>query len=226
MENASEDEHPETLRTILSLADYETPNLKLCAKSFDFVMTTVIEGGYIDTNDFRRIMDEIPIEVFVLSLGNPDGEDFVNQWLINNGIYREQENQEQLRDSCDSSGNNFHDDTPTYEFLELTRFYFQPKVNVLSSAVRSGQLNLYTSKFILSYLFGDKTSSWVYYELNCRYVEDDDSEDSNYDVDKYLVDNYDGTNETYFKIQWDNISSYMDHMVFDFYKKPTACIKL
>ena len=226
MDNVLDDEPPETLRTILSLADYETPNLKLCAKSFDFVMTTVIEGGYIDTNDFRRIMDEIPIEVFVLSLGNPDGEDFVNQWLINNGIYREQENQEQLRDSCDSSGNNFLDDTPTYEFLELTRFYFQPKVNVLSSAVRSGQLNLCTSKFILSYLFGDKTSSWVYYELNCRYVEDDDSEDSNYDVDKYLVDNYDGTNETYFKIQWDNMSSYMDHMVFDFYKKPTACIKL
>jgi len=222
MDNVLDDEHPETLRTILSLADYETPNLKLCAKSFDYVMTTVIEGGYIDTNDFRTIMDEIPIEVFVLSLGNPyEEDDFVNEWLINNGIYREQER--------DTSGNKYteFDDTPTYEFLELTRFYFQPKVNVLSSAVRSGQLNLCTSKFILSYLFGDKTSSWLYYKVNRSYVEDDDSEDSNYDVvDQYEVDNYDSRNETYFKIQWDNMSSYMDHMVFDFCKKPNASIKL
>jgi hypothetical protein len=85
--------------------------------------------------------------------------------------------------------------TVTPEFLRLTRFFFQPKVSVLSSAVRGGQLNLCTSKFILSYLFGDETSSWDY-----------DSDD--------------------FKIQWANMSSYMDHMVFDFYKKPTACIKL
>lgn len=189
----------------MSLCDYETSDLKLCAKRMDF-FNTICERGiayeiYKPSPRLRQLMGQIPEEVFVLYIGSSflyklntdEGSSFVRNWFDMNAFdfddqYEDDSNKEDSEDGGIYS-------TVTPEFLRLTRFFFQPKVSVLSSAVRGGQLNLCTSKFILSYLFGDETSSWDY-----------DSDD--------------------FKIQWANMSSYMDHMVFDFYKKPTACIKL
>ena len=207
MDNVLDDEPTETR---MSLSDYETPNLKLCAKNVDYVNTVIYEelGG---RGSFRIVMDEIPTEVFALYLQsgidkpNSRQKEFVLTWIDYNAL-------------SPSQGYGTYGDPDihlTSEFLQLTRFYFQPKVSVLSSAVRNGQLNLCTSKFILSYLFGDENSLWDY-ELNYLYVENDDSED--YDCD--------GDEEFEFQKQLADMNAYMDHMLFDFYKKPTACIKL
>ena len=206
MENESDNEHPE----MVSLNDYETPNLKLCAKNVDYVNTVIYEelGG---RGSLRIVMNEIPTEVFALYLQsgidkpNSRQQEFVLTWIDHNAL-------------SPSQGYGTYTDPDihlTSEFLQLTRFYFQPKVSVLSSAVRSGQLNVCTSKFILSYLFGDENSLWDY-ESKCYFGEDDDPEDYEYDSDE----------EFEFQKQLADMDAYMDHMVFDFYKKPTACIKL
>ena len=224
MDNVLDDEPTETM---LSLSDYETPSLKLCAKSFDFVNTIIYEelGG---RGSFNVVMDEIPTEVFALYLqsGNDEllDERFVLTWIDYNA------------QSPDLGYGPDPDVRLTSDFLQLTRFYFQPKVSVLSSAVRSGQLNLCTSKFILSYLFGDETSLWDYFgkdgdskDHDCDCDGDDDSEDHDCDGDDdddFENHNCDGDEQFDFQKQLADMDAYMDHMVFDFYKKPTACIKL
>ena len=203
MDNVLDDEPTETM---LSLSDYETPSLKLCAKNVDYVNTVIYEelGG---RGSFRIVMDEIPTEVFALYLQsgidkpNSRQQEFVLTWIDHNAV-----------DYGTYTDPDIH---LTSEFLQLTRFYFQPKVSVLSSAVRSGQLNMCTSKFILSYLFGDENSLWDY-ESKCYFGEDDDPED--YDCD--------GDEEFEFQKQLADMDAYMDHMVFDFCKKPNASINL
>ena len=197
MENVLDDEPPETM---LSLSDYETPSLKLSAKSFDYFVTIrKLKYGYRlcgEPAPFHDIMDEIPLEVFALYLnqfGDEEDDAFIMDWLDFNARFIHDDDTDADAED-DAEDDDKHPKGPkfeyTSEFLQLTRFFFQPKVSVLSSAVRGGQLNLCTSKFILSYLFGDENSWWK--------------------PEKQLAD----------------INAYMDHMVFDFCKNPTACIKL